>query len=174
MKIVNITFLCLLYLSCFAGAETYYIRSDGGNSTQCTGLSNSPYSGSGIHQACAWSHPFWALDDEGAWTIQGGDTLIIHSGSYMMGLGAPNTGWCSGYWPWDCHLPPLPSGIDTAHRTRILGFEWDQGCENPPELWGTQRCWHVLSLDGTSNAEIRAVLNSRIIQGVWNPISIPQ
>jgi hypothetical protein len=51
-------------------------------------------------------------------------------------------------------LPPLPSGPDANHPTRILGKGWDSGCSNSPELWGTQRIWNVLDLTGTSNAVI--------------------
>jgi hypothetical protein len=90
----------------------------------------------------------------GNWKIAGGDTLLIHSGSYRMGLGAPNTGWCNASYAYDCHPPPLPSGPDADHPTRILGLGWDQGCANPPELWGAERPWQILSLDGASNAVI--------------------
>lgn len=135
-------------------AATYYARPDGGTAAQCTGRVDAPYAGSGVNQPCAWSHPFSALDSTGNWKIQGGDTIIIHPGSYRMGIGAPNTRWC---WPdgsFGCHLPPLPSGPDPEHPTRILGLGWDQGCTSAPELWGAERPWQVISLDGTSNAVI--------------------
>jgi len=130
------------------------MRTDGGTATQCTGRLDAPYPGSGTGQACAWAHPFWALDASGNWKITGGDTMIIRAGSYRMGFGAPNTGWCDAAGAFECHLPPLPSGPDPAHSTRILGVGWDQGCANPPELWGAERPWQILSLDGTSNAVI--------------------
>jgi hypothetical protein len=134
---------------------TYYIRTDGGTSSQCNGQADAPYPGSGSNQPCAWSHPFWALNSGGNWRIQGGDTIIIAPGSYMMGYGAPNTsGWCSKDYTWDCALPPLPSGPDAGHPTRILGKGWNSGCSNPPELWGTQRPWRILSLTGSSNVVI--------------------
>lgn len=86
---------------------TYYVRTDGGTSTECTGTADAPYPGSGTNQPCAWSHPFWALDSDGDWKISGGDTLIIGPGSYKMGYGAPNTsGWCESDYPYDCDLPP--------------------------------------------------------------------
>ena len=103
-----------------ADAATYYVRTDGGTADQCTGLTDTPYLGSGINQACAWSHPFWALDNRGAWKIQGGDTLVIGSGSYRMGVDAPNTGWCDAEWAYDCNLPALPSG-STRTISIILG-----------------------------------------------------
>jgi|GEM_PF-650990 len=134
---------------------TYYIRTDGGTNTQCTGRVDAPYPGTGTNQPCAWSHPFWALDSSGNWKIQGGDTIIIAPGSYMMGYGAPNTsGWCDASYPYECDLPPLPSGPDSNHPTRILGKGWDSGCPNPSELWGTQRPWQILDLTGSSNVYI--------------------
>lgn len=149
----------LLYRTSYAAPAIYYVRPDGGTSVQCNGLLDAPYPGSGENQPCAWSHPFWALEpgDSPSWKIQGGDTLIICSGSYPMGYGAPNTGWCYAEGAFDCHLPPLPSGPDAEHPTRVLGAGWDQGCIDPPELWGTQRPWQIISLDGTSHAEIQCL-----------------
>lgn len=138
--------------------STYYVRSDGGSAEQCTGRVDAPYPGSGSAQPCAWSHPFWALDANGQWKLQGGDTLVIHSGSYKMGLGAPNTdGWCFSEYSWDCHPPALPSGPNAANSTRILGVGWDYGCSNPPQLWGSERAQEILDLTATSNAEINCL-----------------
>jgi len=135
-------------------AATYYIRPDGGSPEQCTGQTNAPYPGSGLAQACAWDHPFRALPPDGAPRIAGGDTVIIGAGEYMMGYGAPETDACSSDYPWDCHIPPIPGGPDASHPTRILGAGWDAGCNNPPELWGTERTYHILDLTDSSNVEI--------------------
>lgn len=138
-------------------STTYYVRTDGGTGTQCNGLSDAPYPGSGDSQNCAWSHPFWALNEYGEWKIRGGDTLIIGPGSYMIGYGAPNTSsWCGAEWAESCVLPPIPSG-NSVSPTKILGAGYNSGCSNPPELWATQRIYQVLSLDGTSNAEIQCL-----------------
>jgi len=137
----------------FSGA-TYYVRPDGGTDTQCTGMVDAPYPGNGTNQPCAWSHPFWALDGSGNWKIKGGDTIIISSGSYKMGYGAPNTSWCDEEAAFDCKLPPLPSGPNSSSPTRILGKGWNSGCSNSPELWGSQRPWHILDLRGSSNVYI--------------------
>ncbi len=145
---------CFLFWSAQCWAATYYVRTDGGTADQCTGLSDSPYPGTGTGQACAWSHPFWALNASGNWKLAGGDSLIIGPGSYKLGFGAPNTGWCDAWGAYECHLPPLPSGPDSAHPTQILGVGWNQGCGSPPELWGSERPWQILSLDGTSNAVV--------------------
>ena len=71
---------------------TYYVRMDGGDTTQCTGLVDAPYPGSGTGQPCAWNHPFQALPPYGTARIAVGDTLIIGAGNYRMGYGAPGRG----------------------------------------------------------------------------------
>jgi len=134
--------------------RTYYVRSDGGSSQQCSGLSNRAYPGSGVGQACAWDHPFRALPPAGAPRIAGGDTLVIGAGSYMMGYGAPGAADCDSDAAWDCHMPPIPGGPDPTHPTRILGAGWDTGCATPPQLWGTERADYVLNLTDTSHVRI--------------------
>ncbi len=136
--------------------KTFFIRPDGGDAAQCTGEADAPYPGQGMGQDCAWDHPFRALPPGGPPRLRGGDTLIIAAGSYPMGLGAPgaeNPNVCDAEYPWDCVMPPVPSGPDSEHPTRILGAGWDAGCPNPPELWGTGRAWHVLDLSGARFVE---------------------
>src|SRR5262245_38620761 len=84
----------MILLPVFGSAASYYVRTEGGTDSQCTGRADSAYPGSGSNVACAWSHPFFALNSSGAWKIQGGDSLILRPGSYQMGFGAPNTAWC--------------------------------------------------------------------------------
>ncbi|MCX6030896.1 MAG: DNRLRE domain-containing protein [Chloroflexi bacterium] len=146
--------------------RAYYVRTDGGSVDQCTGLTDAPYPGSGTGQPCAWSHLFVALPPGGTPRIRGGDTLVIRPGSYMLGYGAPETGNCSADYPWDCSMPPIPSGPDASHKTRILGGSGQgagvrgQGaggngsCVNPPELWGTERAYQLLDLTDASNVEL--------------------
>jgi hypothetical protein len=133
---------------------TYYVRTDGGSPTQCTGLADAPYPGSGTGQPCAWDHPFRALPPAGPPRIAGGDTLIIGPGSYRLGYGAPGAGDCESEYAWDCHMPPIPSGPDPAHPTRLLGSGWDAGCPSPPRLWGTQRTDWIINLTASSNVEL--------------------
>jgi PKD repeat protein len=133
---------------------TYYVRADGGSPDECTGQADAAYPGSGTNQPCAWDHPFRALPPDDTPRISGGDTLLIKSGSYMMGYGAPGDDNCESDGAFDCHMPPIPSGPDASHPTRILGAGWDTGCTNPPELWGTQRPWYVVNLTGASNVEL--------------------
>ena len=137
-----------------ADTTTWYVHPDGGSPDQCTGLVNAPYPGSGTDQPCAWDHPFRALPPDGTPRIAGGDTLIIGAASYMMGYGAPGADACESDYPWDCYMPPVPSGPDPAHPTRILGEGWDTGCSDPPELWGAERAYMLLNLTDSSNVEI--------------------
>jgi len=132
-----------------SGGATYYVRTDGGSPTRCTGLADAPDPGSGVGQPCAWDHPFRALPPGGAPRISGGDTLVIGPGSYMMGYGAPGADACDSDYPWDCHMPPPPGGPDPAHPTRILG-----DCADPPELWGTERADVIVDLSDVSNVEV--------------------
>jgi hypothetical protein len=135
-----------------AAATTYYVRPDGGSSSQCNGRSDAPYTGDS--QDCAWDHPFRALPPGATPRISGGDTLVIASGSYMMGYGAPGGDACESSARWDCHMPPIPSGPDAAQPTRILGAGWDATCPSPPELWGTERPWFILNLTGSNYVEL--------------------
>lgn len=140
-------------------SQVYYVRVDGGTAEQCTGLADAPYPGSGLNQPCAWSHPFHALPPGGTPRISGGDTLMMGSGSYIMGYGAPGTDEepCMSAYPWDCRTCPVPSGPDAAHPTRILGAGWNQGCDDPPELWGAERAWAIFDLTGADHVEIRCL-----------------
>jgi hypothetical protein len=135
-------------------SSTYYVRPDGGDTIQCTGLVDAPYPGSGSGQLCAWDHPFRALPPGETARMQGGDTLIIGIGSYAMGYGAPGTDNCDPGGAFDCHMPSVPGGPNSLNPTRILGEGWDKGCPNPPELWGTERPWFILNLSGSNHVEV--------------------
>jgi PKD repeat protein len=144
-----------------ASASTFYVRADGGTPAQCNGLSDSPYPGSGSAQSCAWHHPFDALPPQGdggtpAILLQGGDTLIIDSGSYEMGATSPAAkGFpaCNEGWPWDCFMAAIPSGT-ASQPTQILGQGWDSGCKAPPELWGSEHSSKVVNLTSSSNVKV--------------------
>lgn len=132
----------------------YYVRPDGGDSAQCTGQADAPYPGSGEGQPCAWDHPFRALPPGGEPRLAGGEILIVGSGSYLMGYGAPGSDYCEEAGSFDCTMPPIPSGPDADHPTRLLGEGWDSGCGDPPELWGSGRPWFVLNLTDSSNVDV--------------------
>jgi len=137
------------------GAITYYARADGGTASQCNGLVDAPYPGKGEGQACAWSSPMIALPapaygQTAAPLLHGGDTLLIKSGSYMIGYGAPGASNCNTGATYACTMAPVPSGPSPTQPTRILGAD----CSAPPQLWGTQRAASVVNLAGSSNVEV--------------------
>jgi len=146
--------LVLAAITTQAFSATYHVRIDGGSASQCTGLSDLAYPGSGSNQNCAWNHPFVALPPGGPARIEGGDTLHIQSGSFMMGYGAPSSDSCHQSWSWECHMASIPSGPSPDQPTRILGEGHDQGCLQAPELWGTERSWMVVNMEGSSNVEL--------------------
>jgi len=115
-----------------AQAATYYVRTDGGDGSQCNGRADAAYPGSGTGQNCAWKNPNIALPNSGSARIVGGDTLMIGAGSYQIGSG--------GY------MQKVPSGTSTA-KTRILG-------KAGTKLVGVGGVHRVLNLDGSSNVEI--------------------
>ncbi|MCP4654979.1 MAG: hypothetical protein GY856_06115 [bacterium] len=146
--------LAWLALAAAAAATTYYVRPDGGSAAQCRGTVDAPYPGSGTARPCAWNHPFQALPPHGTPRIAGGDVLVIGAGSYRMGFGAPGAEACDADGAFDCMMPAVPSGLDPEHPTRILGAGWESGCAAAPELWGAERPWYLLDLEGSSYVEI--------------------
>ncbi|WP_460761459.1 right-handed parallel beta-helix repeat-containing protein [Lysobacter fragariae] len=114
-------------------ATIYYVRTDGGDATQCTGRADAAYSGSGIAQACAWKNPDIALPPSGPARIGGGDTLLIGAGAYEIGS--------------DGYMQPIPSGPSTSMPTRFLG-------KTGTRLVGVAGVHRVLNLEGSSNVEI--------------------
>lgn len=145
-----------------AEAATWYVRPDGGTAAQCTGKSNAAYPGHGMHRTCAFAHPFWALPPGArssnympSSVLKPGDTLIIASGHYMIGYGAPNSGTTMCYRPatWGCTMAGIPSGIDAAHPTTITG-----DCSKPPELWGTQRVSSLFDIEHVHDVVIQCLI----------------
>src|SRR3989338_5006040 len=99
MKTVNLKKFCIMFFGFFllivtpSYSATYYVRTDGGSATQCTGLADAPYPGSGTGMPCAFNHPFWAIAPANHPSkLVGGDILIIdgsNNAEYMIGYGAP-------------------------------------------------------------------------------------
>lgn len=137
---------------------TYYVRVNGGTSTQCTGLVNADYSGSGTAQPCAFSNPSFAIGASSrAAKMVGGDILIIQNGTYQIGYGAPgfDTG-CSTSYAYSCKLLPVPSGT-AAKPTRILGEGYGTGCSTRPKLSGRERANSVFSIENSGYVEIQCL-----------------
>ena len=135
---------------------TYYVRVDGGDPTQCNGKANAPLNGSSANN-CAWAHIGYALPANGTARIAGGDRLVVANGSYMIGYGMPGTTGCATAYPNDCKLLPVPSGPSSSLPTRIVGIEYETGCKNKPQLWGTERVTSILDLNNANNIEIQCL-----------------
>lgn len=140
-----------------ASAATFYVRTDGGDEEQCNGRADAAYPGSGAGLDCAWKHPNYALPTNDNPRIDGGDTLIIGPGEYMIGWGSTGlstrSSRCDRSAPYDCYPAAPPSGKPGA-RTRVLGAGHDTGCKAPPKLWGTERVDLVLNLQDADHVEI--------------------
>ena len=149
-----------------AGNKTWFIRSDGGTSAQCTGLFDAPYTGSGIEQPCAVNHPFWLFPPPAKPPlVQGGDIVVIGPGEYMMGSNAttaspedtaPNTGLCAkNTGVFTCMMAAIPSGPDAEHPTTVIGKNAVSKSTPAPQLWGAGRVDHVLDLTGSNNVVLQ-------------------
>jgi hypothetical protein len=132
----------------------YYVRGDGGDAGQCDGRSDAALAKG---RRCAWKHPFIALPPGGSPRIKGGDTLFIRGGDFRMGYGAPETQGCSKDYPWDCHMAAVPSGPLPTRPTRISGVDGNGLCSARPELWGAERAFNVLNLDGSNNVRVECL-----------------
>ncbi len=138
---------------------TYYVRTDGGTSTQCNGKYDIAYPGTGTGLNCAFESPFWALGANGGTPIMvGGDALIIGPGEYEIGYGAPGAvgSGCSVSWTYDCFLGAIPSGV-AGKPTRILGKGWDSGCSNNPVFWASGRAKRGLNLEASDWVEVQCL-----------------
>ena len=167
MKKLIITICTLLIISyaSYAQATTRYIRLDGGTGTQCTGLSNVAYDGSGTGEACALNHPNWVLPPAGGANdtskgLANGDTAIIASGSYK--IGCQNTSNCRDSTvnlvsstcytgaPHLCRMSAVPS------NATVIGCS-SGGCATEgewPELWGQGRVSWIFDIRNTTNVTL--------------------
>ena len=162
MKYLSLIFLLFFATPSYA-YDTYYIRTDGGTSTQCTGKADVAYDGSGTGEACAFKNLFYATGWNGgaAAKIVGGDTVVIgdsveSQGSFPIGYSSYLSG-CSAVYGTDCRMSNLPSGPDASHPTRIVGKGWDTGCTTKPELWGRNKVYWMLRWSGRDNIDIECL-----------------
>lgn len=180
MKKILLIFVLLCTAPSFA--TTWYVRTDGGTATQCTGTTNAPYPGSGTAQSCAVNHPFWLLNQPAwTWRIAANDTIQFEDlGPYYMGQGRNGYGltWshCSGGEN-DCDLPSLPNGV------RFLGMNAGNchksdhsGLLNPTVLLGINHVFRVLDAEGTQSPDIECLdissMNTCTVENVQqNPIT---
>lgn len=124
-------FLILVLTGNKVWAADWYYRLDGGTSTQCTGLTNAPYTG-GTAQPCAFNHPGWATGMYDVATVitprkwASGDRLIAGRAGDSFKMNDSQFPGCGGS-P-DCHMIEPPDGISATQRTQILGYGWESGC----------------------------------------------
>ena len=161
MKIL-IKLALLLSLAASANATTWYVRTDGGTATQCTGKTNAPYPGTGEGAACAVNHPYWLLNQQNfAWLIAGGDTVQFEDkGPYYIGLG-PYKGlgqdwpYCHGQTP-DCRFAPPPSGTSTS-PTRILGANAGHCGTDYTTFSGIHGVFFMMNLQATQWVDLECI-----------------
>lgn len=182
MKYLLTTTILLLMLVGSAEAATYYVRNDGSTATNCTGLADAAYDGSGTGEACAFNHPNWALElqSQTAGAMTGGDDLVIVNGTYTIGcLGSGSdcrdanynvtvSGGCDNDFPYECYPNPIPDGSSGDHTT-IKGCS-TSGCgctktgdvitcsSTPPILTAQGRITHgVFNLTNSDYVDIQDV-----------------
>jgi hypothetical protein len=159
-------------------SRVWYIRQDGGTNTQCTGLTNAPYTGSGTAQACALNHPFQMLNYQGHWaSMAAGDTIQFadpptNTTPYYIGEqnGALGMDWqpqLGGICPGpnspasmgaSCVLPPLLSGTTIRGQNYGSCHTADHtGLVHPTILSGINGVFAVLQVGGTSDVTISCI-----------------
>jgi hypothetical protein len=160
MKKIIVFMACLILYPSLAFSATYYARNDGGDATQCTGLADAAYPGSGTGQACAFRSPATALKYN-AVILQGGDTLIIDNVDRLVGSGQAKykvmyggndiTGNnCSVNAQPNCVMAAFPSGT-AQNPTKIYGKNHascdDLAVASKAELWGGGRQFYTVNAE---------------------------
>ena len=166
------------------GAETWYVRTDGGTrysphatSGQCDGKADAPYSGHGTDKHCAFNDYRFLWDDQHTyaktgWVIAGGDTVIldVKKNGWRVGFdqAGPNDPWCSGMnGAIGCTNPTIPSGTASQH-TRILGrnFEHCSADSAKTQIFGGHGVTGVLNLSGVAYVDVQCLEITRHSQCV--------
>lgn len=105
-----------------SGQTTWYVRSDGGTATQCTGQTYAAYPGSGSAQPCAYNSPMWLVtayppgSSSGSVRFAGGDRVLIRAGdAFEIGIDETTGAHTGCPDAPDCHFPSFPAGTSGAH-----------------------------------------------------------
>lgn len=151
--------LFLLLAAYQASATTWYIRTDGGTQTQCTGQANAAYPGSGTAQPCAYNHPFWLLDQSAwTWRIGAGDIVQFDAGPYYIGQQNKGLGmsWahCAGGGT-DCDFPsPLPANVSFRGVSYGNCHNSDHTALVNPTKWvGINEIYYMFKLEGATSPD---------------------
>lgn len=142
-------------------AAEYFIHPDGGDKEHCSGLSSQPFSPTIENQECALKHIFELLGPEhNTVNINGGDIITLlnnddgSQAEYRMGYHDDYIlDKCHLGWAYSCNLPSLPAGT-AENPTIIRGENWNNGCEIPPQLWGSNRASSIFKLIDTQHIEL--------------------
>jgi hypothetical protein len=140
----------------------WYVRKDGGDRTQCNGLADKAYPGSGDHKPCAFSDVRYLWTDgtygNKVWVIEGGDAVVVRDGPWRVGYNGPNASDSFGNDPgnpFGAGPPAIPSGT-AAHPTRFFGENW-ASCTKKTQLFGGYGVGVVLPLNGSSNVHVECL-----------------
>ena len=146
------------------GDRTWFVRPDGGDRKQCTGLADAAYKGHGSNQPCAFKHPQMLFSNDEynnkKWIVAGGDTMVVRGGPYRMGYRGPDPkdapGLCPGN-PYECYMPPVPSG--TKERpTRLLGEHFAScGPGAKTQLFGGYALGLVVNLSDSQYVDVECI-----------------
>lgn len=154
-KLFLILFFLLFSAPAWATVQTWYVRSDGGNAAQCTGLTDHALAGA-TGTSCAFNDVFlvtgWNGGDSARWA--GGDTLIVGDpggspGSFAIGWITGRAGCTQGSGA-DCRILNIPSGIDSNNPTNIFGRQHGS-CTTTTQLYGTAGVYWMFNIDGRDN-----------------------
>jgi hypothetical protein len=165
--------------------QIWYIRADGGTryssnvtAGQCNGKYDTPYSGTGVNQNCAFNDYRYLWDDGSygnwnlhKWVISGGDTIILRNGPWRVGFQTDGqhgieTFCVGGTGPYDCYNPPFPPGTASQH-TRILGENY-QNCSqsNMTQIFGGHGVTTALNLRSAQYVDVECLEITRHSQCV--------
>lgn len=172
--------LFFIILSTPAWATTYFIRTDGGTNTQCTGTTDAAYS-SGSAQPCGLNSPQWVFPpdpgDSQSTKAGSGDTVVIDgldqggTGQYKIGcqnafncrdttVNQGTSSHCDSTYPYQCTMGSIPSNITLIGCTpsgcgcnpTYSAGTWSTTCTHPrPQLWGAGIVTSVVSLASASS-----------------------
>lgn len=175
MKKFLLSFILLAVLGVTnAQAATYYVRTDGGTSSQCNGTTNSAYDGSGGPDNCAFIHPFYAT---GWWgdgsTSSGGQAPVMTTGDDLV-ISCNDTGDCTGVtfnmgftstwsgmnsaWSYGGFMRPIVDG-NSGNHTTIKGCS-SSGCSDAsrrPGFTGKGGNYMNINLQGSDYVDIEDI-----------------
>ena len=179
LRISNIflSFLILFiitFLPLNVAASVFYVRTDGSNSTNCTGQANSAYDGSGTGEACAYSHPFYWTGWWGDGSISSGGVAPSYAGGDDLIISCNDSGDCTGVtfnvgydpswtdmnssWSYGGFMRPIKDGTSGNHTT-IKGCS-SSGCSNPsmrPGFTGMGRNKMNINLQSSDYVDIEDI-----------------